>query len=270
MITKDFFNNISGVAKKTVWYVVGFIVGGSVVTGLTVFAAWSDPPLPPIGGNPDAPLNVGGSPQVKDGSLDINSNLTTHGYLTVSRSTAGSFTYAQLAANGAGGGGGVSGLGYTWRLFTSADDLNTGANPGVKPNAFEIWEYPNTGGSYARFQIEDRAAATTPYPVEIDAAGGLTLKGGKISVFDPASGSNGQLEYINTAGNIGLHITSGNVRALFLNWARGTGGVRVGNGASAPGTLYARDIILKAYDGANCYKVEVNNTGVLRTVLATC
>ncbi|MEK7631032.1 MAG: tail fiber domain-containing protein [Patescibacteria group bacterium] len=177
MITKDFFNNISGVAKKIAWYSAGFVIGGVAIAGLTTLAAWSDPTAAPTGGNPEAPLNVGPSAQVKEGSFDVNSNLTTHGYLTVSRTGAGAFSFAQLNTKGPTGGcaGCVSTLGYTWRLFTTANDVNTATYPGVNANAFEVWEYPDSGGSYARLQIEDKAAAVTPGIVRINSNGTLQV-----------------------------------------------------------------------------------------------
>ncbi|MEK7649569.1 MAG: hypothetical protein AAB367_01205 [Patescibacteria group bacterium] len=268
-MTRD---TITQLNKYVPWKsLVATVAGVFTLSAFVTLAAWSDPTAPPIGGNPDAPVHVGSTPQSKAGNLSVGGIFSSAADLLVDGadpSTTGDRDVALWLME----------LGttrnalnpYKWKVRT-ADDVGTD----VQPNAFEVWEYPDSvtapgTSDRARLKILKSVANLNPYPIEIDAAGGLTLKGGKLSVYDPASSSNGQLEYINTAGNIGLHVTSGNVRSLYLNWARGQGGVRVGNGANAPGTLYARDVILKAYDGSSCYKVEVNNAGVLRTTLATC
>lgn len=51
----------------------------------TVFAAWAGPALPPPGGNTPAPLNVGTSPQIKDGWIGLFGDAAG---LTVSKLTS--------------------------------------------------------------------------------------------------------------------------------------------------------------------------------------
>ncbi len=70
---------------------------------------------------------------------------------------------------------GLNGTTYSWGIYTAA----VGGGSGIKPNAFEIWEYPpsivNPTCCMQRFSIDK--ANGNPSPFIIDKNGGLALGG---------------------------------------------------------------------------------------------
>ena len=99
------------------------------------------------------------------------------------------------------------------------------------------------------------------------------------------AGSDGATGVTNaTAIGLGAQVTRSNSLVLgSINGVNGaTADVNVGIGTTAPnaklqvtsGDAYVqtqgKGIILRATDGPNCYRVTVNNAGVLATALITC
>jgi len=70
-------NEWNGIAK-------GIIVGVLLVAGVTVLAAWSEPTQNPTGGNPEPPINVSNTRQIKGGALELNANNVSANALMVS------------------------------------------------------------------------------------------------------------------------------------------------------------------------------------------
>ncbi|MDO8672525.1 MAG: hypothetical protein Q7O66_14005 [Dehalococcoidia bacterium] len=52
----------------------GVAVGAVLMVGATVFAAWNEPSQNPTGGNPEPPINVSDTGQVKGGNLVVNNS----------------------------------------------------------------------------------------------------------------------------------------------------------------------------------------------------
>jgi|GEM_PF-4198347 len=254
---------------------VATIVGVFTLSAFVAFAAWSDPIAPPTGGNPDAPVHVGSAPQSKAGNLSVGGIFSSAADLLIDGADPSTTGDRDIAAWFMELGTTRNALNpYKWKLRT-ADNVGTD----VQPNAFEIWEYPDsfTGGTSDRPRLRffrSSGNPTNPTSIDVGADGSflsnIVLKGSTLRVYpDTTAAQYGRLEYDNTT-NLGVHLNAAGAQSAYINWGRGTGGVRIGNGNNAVGSLYAKDVILKAYDGSNCYKVEVSNTGVLRTVLATC
>ena len=70
-------------------------------------------------------------------------------------------------------------------------------------------------------------------------------------------GLSGQGDVIINHGNVGIGTTSPNARLHV-------------SGGDAALTTQGNGLILRATDGANCYRVTVNNAGILTTTLVTC
>ncbi|MCJ8212050.1 hypothetical protein MUY27_20200 [Mucilaginibacter sp. RS28] len=102
---------------------------------------------------------------------------------------------------------GQNGIPYTWKIYTSA----VGGGFGVRPNAFEVWEYPpqlipNLSCCLQRFVI-DKTNSAQWSPFIIDSRGGLAL-GGYAN-----AGSN----ILSINGNVGIGTTNTQGYALGVN-----------------------------------------------------
>jgi adhesin HecA-like repeat protein len=104
---------------------------------------------------------------------------------------------------------GLGGGSYTWSLYTAA----VGGGYGVKPNAFEIWEYPNAGASCCkrRFAISPNLPEMGYKAVYISAAGNLGI--GK------EADNNFTIDVVGNIRNTEGSISSGGDLAIGTTWA---------------------------------------------------
>lgn len=149
------------------------IIGTFALSALVALAAWSDPSSPPTSGNPSAPLNVGSSEQTKNGNLKVNGTFVMYGhsYLDGAYNTGDPSIALGMTERGQAGGT------YVWKLWTS-DSSGSG---GLQPNAFELWEYPDSyvspGAWYrARFKVLKSPANVVPSATVIDGYGAISAK----------------------------------------------------------------------------------------------
>lgn len=102
---------------------------------------------------------------------------------------------------------GLNGSTYGWALYTAA----VGGGFGVRPNAFEIWEYPpsgvNTNCCMQRLVIDHAPVNTMPTSVVLDSKGGLAIGG-----YGDA-GAN----YLSVNGNVGIGTTDTQGYKLAVN-----------------------------------------------------
>lgn len=102
---------------------------------------------------------------------------------------------------------GQNGSTYQWNIYTAA----VGGGYGVKPNAFEVWEYPspnvNSNCCIQRFSIDKSISNNSANPVFIDSNGGLAL-GGYLN-------ANGNMLSVN--GNVGFGTNDNHGYRLAVN-----------------------------------------------------
>lgn len=153
---------------------------------------------------------------------------------------AQSLTSINMTNRGLGGGG------YPWSLFTAA----VGGGYGVRSNAFEIWEYPNSsalGCCLQRFVI-DKASSTSLNALIIDSKGGLALGG-----FGNA-GANA----LSVNGNVGIGTTNTNGYALAVNGDIRSRSVKV-EVSNWPDYVFKRRYDLLALSGVEAYIAKNNH-----------
>jgi hypothetical protein len=114
-------------------------------------------------------------------------------------------------------GRGAGGNPYSWTIYTAA----TGGGHGVRPNAFEVWEYPpanmNNNCCIQRFGIDKSLSNTSATPVFIDSRGGLALGG-----FADANGNK-----LSVDGNVGIGTNDTHGYRLAVNGSIHTQEVKV-------------------------------------------
>ncbi|MEK9154695.1 MAG: hypothetical protein AAB596_01325 [Patescibacteria group bacterium] len=116
------------------------------------------------------------------------------------------------------------------------------------------WNIGQTGSPWKKIIVDNGGSASPSYTFDDNLGTGLFSPGTNVLGF--VTNSNERMT-INANGNIGIGIDNPTAKLHI-------------SGGDAAITTQGNGLVLKATDGANCYRLRVDNTGALSTTLITC